>query len=344
MYKIGLDLGYGYVKGVNEDGKGVIFPSLVGNAYDRNLAGLFGTDYNKRLDNLHLVLTGREKEEFFVGELARRESRNVSYAFDENKINHPNTAALLAASCLLLFPKNDMPVHLVTGLPLEQYTHKKEEFKEMLLDFKRIAGFKDSEEIKAIKFNKVTIFPQAAGAVYYAILDELKRFMINSSYIGLIDIGFKTTDYIVFMTEDKLVLREDMSGTINVGMSNLHNAADKLFTQKTGGKLDIPELMRIVQKGRIFFKGSNVDILKELSLIMEDISRVVKDRLKAVWGSKLDFFNTVFFAGGGGKDMYPYLSDIHPNSALINNAQFANAQGFLKVAKVAELDGNKKVG
>ena len=105
MFRIGLDLGYGYVKGVNEDGKGVVFPSLVGNAYDRPLAGLFGNNEEKRIDNMHLILTGKKKEESFVGELARRESRSVSYAFDEDKINHPNTSALIAASCLLLLLK-----------------------------------------------------------------------------------------------------------------------------------------------------------------------------------------------------------------------------------------------
>lgn len=42
MFKIGLDLGYGYVKGVNEAGKGIVFPSLVSAAYDRPLSALFG--------------------------------------------------------------------------------------------------------------------------------------------------------------------------------------------------------------------------------------------------------------------------------------------------------------
>ncbi len=344
MFKIGLDLGYGYVKGINEEGKAVIFPSLVGNAYDRNLKGLFGTDFDKKLDNMHLVLTGETKEEFFVGELARRESRNVSYAFDEDKINHPNTAALLSASCLLLFPEKNMPVHLVTGLPLEQYIHKKDEFRDMLLNFKKIAGFKDCDEVKIIKFDKVTIFPQAAGAVYYAILDELKRFMINGSYIGLIDIGFKTTDYIVFMIDGKLILREDMSGTVNVGMSHIHQTVDKIFTQKTGAKLDIPELIRLVRNGSIFFRGEEINMSKELSHISKEISKVIKDRLKAVWGSKLDFFHTVFFAGGGSKELFPYLADIHPNSTIVDSAQFANAKGFLRVATTAEKSSNKKVG
>jgi plasmid segregation protein ParM len=344
MFEIGLDLGYGYVKGVNEAGKGIIFPSLVGNAYDRPLAELFGNDEGKRTDNMHLILTGKEKEEFFVGELARRESRSVSYAFDENKINHPNTSALLAASCLLLFPDKDIPIHLVTGLPLEQYVHKKDEFREKLLDYRRIAGFKDNDKIKIIKFDKVTIFPQAAGAVYYAILDELKNYKLNGSYIGLVDIGFKTTDYIVFAIDRRLALREDLSGTVNIGMSNLHNAADKIFTQKTGAKLDIPELMFLLAKNRIFFRGQDIEMGKELSLVKSEISKVIKDRLKSVWGSKLDFFSTVFLAGGGGKELFPFLIDIHPNSALIHNAQFANAKGFLKVARLGEKEGQMGVG
>lgn len=30
MFKLGVDLGYGYVKAVSESGKKVLFPSLVG--------------------------------------------------------------------------------------------------------------------------------------------------------------------------------------------------------------------------------------------------------------------------------------------------------------------------
>lgn len=147
MFKVGLDLGYGYVKGINEKGKEVLFPSLVGNAYERVLSGLFGTDNNKA-DNMHVVIVNENKEEYFVGELARREGKNVSYAFDEDKIYHPNTRALLTASCLLLLPEEEVPVHIVTGLPLEQYIHKKEEFKNMLKNFKVMAYFKGDEKVK----------------------------------------------------------------------------------------------------------------------------------------------------------------------------------------------------
>lgn len=343
MFKIGLDLGYGYVKGVNEVGKGVVFPALVGNAYDRPLAELFESNEKSVINNMHLVMTNEQREEYFIGELARRESRNISYAFDENKINHPNTKALLAASSLLLYPKEEIPIHLVTGLPLEQYVHKKDEFKKMLKDYRSIVNFKGDKRVKIVKFDKITIFPQAAGAVYSVIIDDLQKYLIRGSYIGLIDIGFKTTDYIVFMVDEKLVLREDMSGTINIGMSNLNNAADKLFTRKTGGKLEIAELVNLIKDEKIFFRGKELSFSKELALVKSEISRVVKDRIKSSWGNKLDFFNTVFLAGGGAKELKAFISDIHPNTILTKNSQFANAEGFLKVAQLEE-KREKRVG
>lgn len=336
MFKIGLDLGYGYVKGVNEAGKVAVFPSLVGNAYERPLKSLFEYNQEKVMDNMHLVLMNGEKLEFFIGELARRESRNVSYAFDQNKINHPNTRALLAAASILLFPAEDLPVHLVTGLPLEEYIHKKDEFKEMLKGYKVLACFKGDERVKVVKFDKITIFPQAAGAVYYAIWGDLQNYLIKGSYLGLIDIGFKTTDFIVFLVDNRLVLREDLSGTIDVGISSLYNMADKLFTQKTGGKLDVPELIRLICDNRIFFRGRELDFSKELKAKKAEIAQVIKDRLKAVWGNKLDFFNTVFLAGGGAKDLQEFLMDVYENTVVVKDPQLANAKGFLKVAELEE--------
>lgn len=346
MFKIGLDLGYGFVKGVNEHGKKVLFPALVGGAYERTLAGIFGEDHSKKIDNMHITITqpSGAKEEYFVGELARRESRNMSYAFDDDRIDHPHTRALIAAACILLFPEDSLPIHIVTGLPFEQYVHKKSEFKKMLKNYKVIANFQDDNKVKIVKFDKVTVFPQAAGAVYFAIMDDFKKYLTKGAYIGLIDIGFKTTDYIVLMIDNnKLVLREDMSGTINIGMSALNNAADKLFTQKTGSKIDIQELLKLIKDEKIFFRGRELDFSKELNLIKSEIARVIKDRIKSVWGNKLDFFNTIFLAGGGAKDLEVFISDIHQKTVLTKNYQFANAEGFLEVAELEE-KREKKVG
>lgn len=335
MFKIGLDLGYGYVKGINEENRRIVFPSLVGMGYKRSLSGLFDRKREDILNNMHIVVSGNEgQKEFFVGELARREGRNVSYAFDEHKVNHPNTKALIAAAAGLLFPEEDVQVHVVSGLPLEQYIHQKEELRVMLRNYRLIVEFKGYDIVKIIKFEKVTVFPQAAGAVYYAIMGDLKRYLVRGSYLGLVDIGFRTTDYIVFYINDKLTLREDLSGTIDIGMSEVNNTADKLFTERTGTKLDIPELMELVRQGRIFYRGREMNFEGELNSVKYELARTIKDRIKSVWGSKLDFFNTVFLAGGGVKALSGYLTDIYDNTVIVKDAQFANARGFLKVAEI----------
>lgn len=341
-FNIGLDLGYGYIKGVNERQQRIVFPSLACDAYERSLAGLFDSNKDRLSENMHLVISNSEGEkEYFIGDLARREGRNLSIAFDEDKINHPNTKAMLAASSLLLLPKEHIPVHLVTGLPLEQYTHKKEEFKNMLKSFKATAYFKGENVERIINFDKVTIFPQAAGAVYSSIMDNLANYLVQGSYLGLIDIGFRTTDIISFVIEDIMLLREDLSFTLDFGMSNLNGAADKLFTKTTGSKLDLAELMRLVNTGKIFYKGREWDFTKELNACKFELARVIKDRVISVWGNKLDFYNTVFLAGGGAKELYENLKDIHDCTVLAKDARFANANGFLKVAKLKNKKSEK---
>lgn len=145
-----------------------------------------------------------------------------------------------------------------------------------------------------------------------------------------------TSDFIVFIVEDKLILREDMSGTMEVGMSVLNNAVDRMFTEKTGSKIDVAELFRLINDGRIFYRGRELDFTKEIDEVRNEIARVIKDKIKLIWGSKLDFFNTVFLAGGGAKELLPYMRDIYENTLLVKNAQFANAKGFLKVAELEE--------
>jgi len=338
MFKIGLDLGYGYIKGVNESGREVLFPSLVCDAYPRMLTGLFGGGYGNIKDNLHLVVSDGSSYEIFVGELAQREGRNVSFVFDEDKIAHPTTRGLLAAACFLLFPDGHVPVHLVTGLPLDQYSHKKDEFKQMLSKINITVRHKDSQESKRISFAKTTVFPQAAGSVYHAVWEERNKYLVKGSYLGLIDIGFKTTDFITFVVEDKLVLREDLSGTIDTGMSVVQTVADKLFTAKSGSTLDIPELMRLVDNGRLMFKGKELDFSKEIEDVKYALAKSIKNRLKGAWGNKINFFTNVFLAGGGAVTLEHMLTDIHPSTITIKSPQFANAKGFLRVA---EIEGRK---
>lgn len=74
----------------------------------------------------------------------------------------------------------------------------------------------------------------------------------------------------------------------------------------------------------------------EVEKAKREVALIIKDEVKKSWGSHIDLFNTVFLAGGGAKELEPYLLDIYPRTVLVSDPQMANVKGFLKVAELQE--------
>ncbi|TCO68240.1 ParM/StbA family protein [Caldanaerobacter subterraneus] len=332
---IGLDLGFGYVKGVNSQNKRILFPSIVSIGFDRPLAGIFNT--NDIIENLHIRIVDKTGENsYYVGNLARREGFSDSFTLDIDKYTQPEAKALLSTAVMLLTldSEPEEPINLVTGLPLKQFQAHKKAFEEELENYKALISLPEHKLMKTIEFEKVTVFPQAAGAAYYALLEDLDRYLYTDSYIVLIDIGFKTTDYIVFLIEDRPHFLPDLSGTIDTGISKIFTAIEQIYLAKTGATIDTAGLMTIFKKESIYFKGKYVDFTEELTALKKELARLIEKRIYATLKEVFDRVSTVFIAGGGGSDLYPYLKNIHADVVLVKDAQFANALGFLKIAEI----------
>ena len=85
-----IDNGYGYTK--KEPG-GVLFPSAVGKGRLLTLKSTYSD-----LESLQLFYNDKH---YFIGDLAKRESYDVSFAFQDNKINHENTLILILTVILI---------------------------------------------------------------------------------------------------------------------------------------------------------------------------------------------------------------------------------------------------
>lgn len=59
MFKIAIDLGYGYVKGINENGKTVLIRTAIGTGSNRQLANLFGSAEKTKE---HIIISQNEVE------------------------------------------------------------------------------------------------------------------------------------------------------------------------------------------------------------------------------------------------------------------------------------------
>jgi len=292
---ISVDAGYGFTK--VEPG-GIVFPSTIGKGRDLNLV-------SDKIDCMKVEVNG---EEYFVGDLARKECFDVSLSFEKNKIKNNNTIILVLAGIVNCISKIGgwVNIDLVTGLPIE-YLKQKNEFIEILQN--KVFEVRWMGVKYVIRINSVGVFPQSAGALFNEILDENgdvrnKNLMLKK--ICMIDVGFKTTDFVVL---DKMKYVDKESGTIELGI----NCALKMI------KTDLM-LYEIEYDDRL-----TEEVNKYKEIIAKSLLNNLYLRLP-----KLDEYFVVYISGGGGF----WLSKVFKKGILVNKPQRANALGFLKVGRL----------
>lgn len=345
-FLIAVDLGYGQIKGINEEGKRIIFPSILSPGKDRSLDKVFNNIKDRIIKNLHVTVdfgSGSIKE-YFLGDLAKNQLANSSFLNKENKTNSEENKVFLATAVALLMPNtisSDRSIHISTGLPLEHFIKQSEEFNEMLDAFRCTVDMPDQNIKKKISFGRITQFPQGGGAIYTTMFSNIEKYLIADTYVGLIDVGFKTTDVVVFRISDRedpiFEFDQSMSITLdNMGMSGIMSIMDKAFTDqsKDGDKLDIAQITTLNETGSIFFKGNVVDLSKRLAAARKDLATTIINQLDSIWGAKKNSFNSIMVSGGGGLVLFPYLKAIQPEiTELIKDPVMANAIGYLQYAQ-----------
>lgn len=344
---ISADLGYGQVKGVNKSNKKVLFPSIMAAGKDRSLDKFFNNVEEDIVNNLHVMISEgpmSNEKDYFVGKLAQNRNVNSYFNTTDNKIYSNENKVFLATLAGLLVPRNledDTKINIITGLPVTHFVKQKNEFEEMIKSLNMDIFFPDQNIRQKVRFNKVFLMPQGAGALNYMLLNNSSKYFIRGTYIGLIDIGFKTTDIVVFKINDngKLDFMSDMSSTLeNIGMSNIFSEMDKIFTKESnnGESLSVDRLMDLGKTGKLFYNGKILDLSSHLQKLKEDMAYSIVNNIDSLWtSSSKSAFNAVFLAGGGGEVLYPYIkSKIGMyNVELASNAEFANALGYLNQIK-----------
>ncbi len=341
MEIVAIDLGYGYVKAVSTSGKRILFPSLVGKGYERGLTNLFG-DEQDGLENIQIKYNN---EDYFVGELAKEESRSVSRIFERERFSHVYTQILLNTAIQLVTENKTDFVKVSTGLPLDFYKAQAKEFQSsiegMQPTIEWVAGpLKNT--VQRVNIENAVVFPQGASAIFSALVNHDGKYvyphlMNQGSLVALIDIGFRTTDFVVveIQKDGSFIPNAKLSGTVDEGVINLHRDIRQAYKTKTGGA-DLNEyyISRILRNEFLNYKGQRIDFKDIIYASKKSIATNISDRLKAVWAEESDLFDGIFLAGGGGN---LFESFIQPNFddrlILITESQFANAIGYLRLGK-----------
>ena len=214
---LGIDIGFGFTKATNGRDT-IIFKSLSGDANDIQYWADFGD--SKPVDHIHVTIDGKS---YFIGELAEQQASAPKYTLDQERliVDYVRILALTAAGLLIKNGTVNVPVNLVSGLPIGYFKRHHERFPGILSGHHSVTyHYPNGQTIsRAIYINKVRMLPQPLGSILNLLMDDQGRISqreLASQKIGVVDIGFRTTDFCIM---DRLRHIDRGSRTIDSGIS-----------------------------------------------------------------------------------------------------------------------------
>ena len=307
---IAIDIGYSSVKGLNSAGQRVYFPSVIAPASENLLNGAISGGLRHSVKNAQ----GRE---YWVGDAALQSSSAVTTLSREKPAEIHDL--LIATAAYLL----DEGESLAVGLPISYYRAQRHELQRRLAAMNEFVAVNNGP-IKRISFADVRVYPQGLGVLFTQDLRD--------GLIGVIDIGYLTTDYLLFdIQQGQPAPIIEACGSVEIGVSQAHQRLAGVFHSKTGINLPIfmqeQTLLKSVRGEPVKINGKEISLTTDAQQICQDTARQIEESVKAQWRDRHDFTEIIYGIGGGCELLRPYFS--MPQLTIQSDPVWANAQGYL---------------
>lgn len=333
---VAVDTGYGDIKAVNNQGGKMIFPAWVGGPIPLDLNEVFKAQNNDSADHLHVKITFKDGNtlEAFAGKLAIKESPDPTQLFDTTRSSHTYFKVFPAIPMALLGMGE--PFAAGVGLPLSDWKNKEQKTTAIKAyddlngaTVKFLAGKHAGQSYKLI-IEKTYIYPQAVGATFAEINHPNPPFeIIPGMQIGLIDMGFRTLDLVaVELGEDGPEITNRLSTTIELGVVDLYRNYRREFERIYGVKVDERRMERQITTGKAIVKGKEEDITPILESLKNSLVIQVVDKVKALWGNDIEYFQKIIFSGGGANVFYEQIKGSLNGLYRSREPQWDNANGY----------------
>lgn len=287
---IGLDIGRGYTKcysEVNGMKKECKFKSVIGEGR--------GLDFSDKINPIYINVND---EDYFVGTLAEKESYSPMRNSKDSKVSI--TAEVLMAAALNSVAVED-EVNIMLGVPYKSFN--KATLNEVT-EFYKDKTYKIKDNInggyKNITIKSVMIARESDSALFW----EVKDSKTNNKAIGMVNIGFRTSEFSYF--EPGLKFNDRRSKTIEYGNKDiLAITQDKLL--RDGISKEVYEI-----------DGNNdYNTESAYKIASEKISQNIED----IWINTKEM--NVYIAGGTALNM-----KFDKEYKVIDDAQMATSKGL----------------
>ena len=332
MEIIAIDIGFGFTKATNGS-RSLVFKSILGEATEIQFKGGVLGEASPD-ENIQIELDGNS---YFVGEMAERQSNVRSFTLDQSQF-FGSIAKVLAIAAAARMTSSYMPIGLVTGLPIGYYREYKDTLGKLLQGDHKVVltNVNGQKEEKTVKISNVRVIPQPFGSLFNLMLNDLgelgdKRYIKEKT--GVIDVGFKTSDFTV---SDKMRYSERGSRTTDTGIAKAFGVIAGKLREKSNVNIELYRLYEAVDQGVIKIKGKEYD-LKELTVqVFSQLAKSIASDVDRLWADDWDI-DSIVLTGGGGAVLAKYLQPLIEGKVVVadpaTDARFCNVQGYWKFGK-----------
>ncbi len=331
MEIVGIDVGFGFTKAYNGKNS-VIFKSIIGDATDIQFHSVLGDE--SPTSNLHITL---DDKSYYLGSYAELQSNIREFTLDQEKLLE-NYFKILAVTAAGLCTDTPAPIQIVTGLPVGYMKRDTKRLKELILGVHTITFHQPDGKpvIKKIHIDKIHVIPQPIGSIFNLIFDEKGRIidkLLAGQKLGVVDIGFKTTDFSIF---DHLQYIERGSSTMDTGISKCFSVIAGKLRQESNINIELFRMFKFIESGMIKIRGKEYNINNLKKRVYTHAAAAIVSDLNRLWENDWDI-DSIILSGGGSVELAEYLiSGIEGNIIPIPkniDARFNNVQGYCKFGR-----------
>lgn len=337
--KYGIDLGFGFVKVVSSSGEKHRFQSVLAKKTGNGIGGfIMGSN-----DDFVIDITDQNTNEttsYYVGENAVTNGGTRKW---DNKgiFNSEDMKCFIATAVALAYKptSNNEKNQLVVGLPVSYFQPYKDNLVELLsnLNLKvTLSGIRIKSKEVSISFDDVVCVPQGVGAYYSGVLDlegNIKDRELMGESVGVIDIGFRTVDFLVMQKAKTRVTYVDyLSGSLEEeGMNKFYQIVDRMVEADHGIALGVTEIEKALEwfNGTLKYQKKIIDLTKYEEVAVRELAEEIGSKIKQKWGKSADMLDRIFITGGGGNSLYEILKNHFPQAELQDSSSYANCLGYL---------------
>lgn len=324
---IGVDIGYGDVKGANNV-HFMLMPSIIGSAP----ATRYSDEWSR--DDGDVVYD--EQGVWYIGEKALLHSKQVRYIKDRGRTTLPDYRRLVHVAFGRLHPNDSdsdvVHINVATGLPVA-HMGDGPDLKAMLEGQHRIHT-KYANGVYSV--DNVAVMPQPYGTLFFNTLDEYGQLVndeLSTGKVLIIDIGRFTTNVI---TVQDMAFLERASDSIDSGVHVVEAHIIKHLETKYGWTGVRPDIVRDViqnEKHIMYIDGDAIDLSGVVHEGCADLAELALGLVGELLAGEIKNVRAFIITGGGGIILEDWIKERYKRSYLTENPIMANALGFARYGR-----------